>query len=755
MRHTLLAGSAILFALPSASALAQQADSPAQVAQSDSGSSDTGDIIVTANRTESRLSKTPIAMTAISQDGLRDAGIVDARSLGQAVPNVRISTDRDNARVAIRGVTSTDTTEKGDPSAAFLLDGIYIARSADILGSFYDLERVEVLRGPQGTLYGRNTTAGVINVISARPKAEFEASGDAYFGNYGQRGATAMLNVPVGETLGIRGAVNYDRMNNVIRLANTSGGTLLPARDTFSTRLSFGGTLAEDFRFVVRGDYSNANGSMLNVLPLANAFGTSTKGVDQPYAEGLSNEQRLTFPFPLAGPDQRDYRFGGIMGEFSYDFGPVELTYLGSYRETHRDDRRNYIVGSFASNPAVYRGRFNQQSHELRAAFGQGSPLHGQVGLYYFRERSNLSLILGNPEASSGGRVGAVGFGFVQGPTQSTSKGVFGTVTYDVTPELHVTGGIRYTRDEKSRNGLTVADYPTLAASPCGALRCTLNTNIAAADWSKTTWKVGVDYDTPLGLVFASVSTGYKAGGFNDGCLAGTAGGTGCILTPSTLYYDPENLTAYEVGAKLKLAEGLRLNGSVFHYDYSGLQISQVVVTPVPGNRTSNAAKAKVDGVELEAVASPYDGGQFTVGVNYLNARFATFIPDVTFPTVANPLSFAGKHLDHAPKWTANLGYTHTFALDNEAEVEFGVRSLINSSYYITNLGTLSQFRQPSFTKTDVTLTYNAPEKRYYVQGFVKNIENELTISQAQGGRLANVQFEQPRTYGVRAGFKF
>lgn len=752
MRSTLLACTAIAFAFASSAAFAQEAATDADTsAQSD----DSGDIIVTANRTESRLSKTPIAMTAISQDGLRDAGIVDARSLGQAVPNLQISTDRDNARVAIRGVTSADTTEKGDPSAAFLLDGVYIARSADILGSFYDLERIEVLRGPQGTLYGRNTTAGVINVISARPKAEFEASGDAYFGNYGQRGATAMVNMPLGGDLGLRAAVNYERMDNVIKLADTSGGKLLPARDNFSARLSFGGTLGDAFKFVIRGDYSNANGSMLNVLPLTNAFDTSVaKGVDQPYKDNLSNDQRLTFPWALAGPDQRDYKFGGIMGEFSYDLGFAELTYLGSYRETHRDDTRNYIVGSFASNPAVYRGRFNQWSHELRAAFGQGNPLHGQVGLYYFREKSDLSLILGPPEANGPGGPNAIGFGFLQGPTKSTSKGAFGTLTYDITPELHLTGGVRYTKDEKSRNGLTVTRYPSTAVSPCGALQCTLNTNIAANEWSKTTWKVGVDYDSSLGLIFASVSTGYKAGGFNDGCLT-TSGGVGCILTPSTLYYQPENLTAYEAGAKLRLAEGVRLNLSVFHYDYSGLQLSQVVTSPVPGNRTSNAAKAKVDGIEVETNITPYEGGQFSVGLNYLDARFAEFIPDVTFPNTTSPLSFEGKQLDHAPSWTANLGYTHTFKLGNDADVEFGVRSLISSSYVITNLGTLSQFKQPSYTKTDLTLTYDAPEKRYYVQAFLKNLENELTVSQAQGGRLANVQFEQPRTYGVRLGFKF
>ena len=164
------------------------------------------ELVVTANRTESLLSETPIAMTALTADDMRDAGVTDARKLNDVVPNVRLTENGDSMRIAVRGVTSTDTTEKGDPSVAFMLDGVYIARSQDMMGSFFDLQRVEVLRGPQGTLYGRNTTAGVINVLSARPGPDFEASVDTTIGSYGTKILTAMVNTPLNDELSIRAA---------------------------------------------------------------------------------------------------------------------------------------------------------------------------------------------------------------------------------------------------------------------------------------------------------------------------------------------------------------------------------------------------------------------------------------------------------------------------------------------------------------------------------------------------------------------
>lgn len=709
--------------------------------------SNSDDIIVTATRSETLLSKTPIALTAITDEGLRDAGVTDARSLTDIVPNLAITENGDAVRISIRGVTSTDLTEKGDPSAAFLLDGIYIARPIETLGTFYDLERVEALRGPQGTLYGRNTTAGVINVISARPKDKFEASFDGRYGNLGSVGATAMINVPIAGEVGARAAINYDRQDSNVIKGVPSSIPLNPYRNVISGRLSFGGKVGDNFDFVVRGDYSQQKGALTNTVTLDTFFPVlpTTPGVDPVYVDSSSRHQR-TLSYAETAPNHRNNKFWGIMGEFTYDFGPVALTYLGAHREADRSDLRNVLLFSAVNNPAFFVGDFKMDSHELRLSFGKDQPLHGQVGAYYFKERSVIELNLGNPIASIV-VPGASRFGFPQGPTIATSKAAFGQFTYDVTPELHLTAGVRYTKDFKSRVGATIVDFPDIPTSICGQIRCVLNQNIAARKFNKTTWKAGVDYDAPgFGLIYASVSTGYKAGGFNDGCVTGQ--GIGCSLTADALFYNPETLTSYEGGFKSKLAGGaIRLNASIFHYDYKGLQLSQICCSP-PQTLTRNAAVAKVDGVELEATIKASDNDAIDLGFTYTDARYSDF---QATPTV----NFKGRQLDHAPKMAATAAYTHTFPLGNGGKVEATARTRYSGAYYMQDLNLPAQYRQPSFTKTDLTLTYKAPDDRYYVQGFAKNLENEITLAAATSGLTAGATIEEPRTYGVRAGFKF
>jgi iron complex outermembrane recepter protein len=761
MKRLMLAATASIFAMTAAPVWAQDAADEAV---------ESGDIIVTATRETTLLSKTPIAITAISAEGLRDSGITDARSLNEFVPNLAISENGDSARISIRGVTSTDLTEKGDPSAAFLLDGIYIARPIEVLTSFYDLERVEVLRGPQGTLYGRNTTAGVINVISARPKGEFAASAEGTYGNLGSYKGTAMVNVPIGAEIGVRAAVNFDRQDSPIIQGPSAPGafrqSLSPFRNNISGRLSIGGKLGDNFDFVVRGDYTKSKGGIFNTVPLSNFYpGGLTETFDPVYVDRGSTQQR-SLPLALNSPDRKNNEFKGVQGEFTYDFGSAALTYLGSYRETDRKDVRVFqIFNSTTNNPAFFFGKFKQNSHELRLAFGQGQRFHGQVGGYLFNEKSFIELNLGPILSNVIGPPGTfnpnqIGFAFPQGPTKAKSRAAFATVTYDVTDDLHLTGGIRHTKDDKSRVGSTVLDFNSVANSFCGAIRCVLNDNIAFGKYKKTTWKVGVDYDAPnLGLVYASVSTGYKAGGFNDGCLA-TSGGAGCTLTDAELFFTPETLTSYEAGFKFRFADNaLRLSGSIFHYDYSDLQLSQIVTVPVPATRIRNAGVAKVDGVELEAVITPGENDRIDLGFTYIDARYTSFIARQASAPGATPVvtqvDFAGRQLDQAPKYTASAGYTHTFQLGNGGKVEAGVRTRLSAEYYLQDLNNLSQFRQPGFTKTGATLTYKAAEDRFFVQGFVQNIENNITIASAASGLGTTATIEEPRTYGIRAGFKF
>lgn len=732
MRATILRRSA------SASAIAFVALASGQEAFAQGGADE---IIVTATRQETALSKTPIALSAITGEGLRDSGVTNPTTLGEVVPNLSI--DRANGlQITIRGVTSTDGTEKGDPSAAFMLDGVYIARPQVQEVSFFDLERVEVLRGPQGTLWGRNTTAGAINIISAKPKHEFEASFDAAYGSYNTVQTTGMVNVPVNDAVALRAAVNYDRRDNF--LDTTSSTSIDPFKDNLSARLSALFDISDSVEVVVRADYAQMKGHTDNSLPVTNFFEAPfVADVDPDYFDSPAEEQ-LTSTFPVPWETGRDNSTWGVMAEANMDLGGgFSLAYVGSYREFTRDERGTVFAGA---NRTTFNGDYWQNSQELRLAFGSGERLHGQIGAYYFKERSGIEFFILDPQ-NLGFPPVATQFGFPQDPTIAESYAFFGQATYDLTDALHLTAGVRYSHDYKSRVGATVFDL-------ADGTRINLQINDAARNFSKTTWRAGLDYDIPgLGLAYFTASTGYKAGGFNDGCEdvdGDPATDPVCGLPAAALFYQPETLTAYEGGFKFGFFDGvLNVNGALFHYDYKGLQLSQASnACGGPCQITTNAASSKVDGIELDATIRPGERHRFDFAATWLDARYAEYFP---VPTV----SFEGKSLDRSPEFTVAAGYAYEHPLPNGGVLEAGVRTKYSDEYMLTDLVLRGQFRQPSFHKTDLTLTYHAPDDRWYLQGFAKNLENEITLSTAtvQAGGAVSVQ--DPRTYGARLGARF
>lgn len=769
--------------MASASLFASPAQAQGSAAADDRTDLASEDIIVTANRTESLASKTPVALSVLGAEGLRDQGVTDPTRLADAVPNLAIDRVNGNGlQITIRGVSSTDVSEKGDPSAAFLSDGVYIARPQAQEVSLYDLERVEVLRGPQGTLYGRNTTAGLINAISARPRDRFEASGDIVYGNFDTVQATGMINVPLGESAAIRAAANYSRRDSYL-LEGPSLPTLDPGKEDLSVRLSAKVGIGERVRLYLKGDYSEMKGNPQQGVALSNFYQmpivappAAGRGARPVYLQGRSSAERRVLGFTQPSEATSDNRSWGVHGELEVDLtDSVTATYLGSYREFRRDEvQRSYVGLTYLLPPppppglriplsATFNGEYEQQSHELRLAY-ESAALKAQAGVYWFREQSAVEFLLFGTQGFQPGQRGYV-YGFPQDPTISKTLGFFGQATFSITDALRLTVGIRHTTDDKSRFGATIfhanvtdpLDFTT-AVQPGTTnprnVRDSLNN--AKVSYSKITWRVGLDYDAgPDTLLFATVSTGYKAGGFNEGCLAGQAN-CNSPVPESALFYAPETLTSYEAGVKASLLDRtLRLTATAFHYDYSNLQLSQISATYCGGPCLviSNAGKAKIDGVEFEAVAYPSPRNRFDFSINWLNARYTDYqaVPGV---------DFAGEKLDRSPEWTASAGYQYTLPVGDGA-LAFGVRTRVSDGYHLISTALRNFFRQPSFTKTDLTLTYSSPGDRFYVQGYVKNLENAVTLGGA--GLSANFPaftdglafFADPRTYGLRAGFKF
>lgn len=751
MRSVALATSALV-TLAANSAAAQ--DSAAQEEASGVGA---GDIIVTANRSESLASKTPIALTAISGEGLRSSGVTQPMNLAERVPSLEVNRSRGGLNFTVRGVATTDTSEKGDSSTAFLLDGIYIARAPMRDASFFDISRVEVLRGPQGTLYGRNTTAGVISVVSNLPTFDFGGSVDASAANFDTYQVTGAVNLPVNESVAIRAAVNYERNGSFLRSVPGVDTSYKKAREIAAGRLSALFRWSSG-RLVLRGDYADIGGANFYSVPLGNFFDRpSGVGATPVYnASRKTKGQLRTINATLPWPMYRNNSSWGVSADIEQELGPVTVYYLGSYRELDRDEQfSNFLSNGVNAARQQTQEQDWQQSHELRLALTNVDRVQLQVGAFYFQEssdvvqRANLGI-----NTTPNGEAGTTLIFDIR-PSAAESYAFFGQGTYDLTEALRITGGIRYTHDKKTRRGfgnIVCSNNFFNCAVPAGTNE-TEHSNFAS---SKITWKVGVDYDAAPGtLLYATVATGYKAGGFNNGCAQGTA--PGCSVAPSTLYFNPESLTSYEAGVKSRFAGNtVQINASVFHYDYSQLQLTQAL-SPCPSTPnlpastcsfTRNAAKAKVDGVELEAVLMPSPLDRVDLTAAYLDGRYDEF-------QIRPTINLAGSPLNRAPRWTASASYQHTFPLGGDYELVAGARSRISDSYFILFEGGVNFYRQPSFSQTDLTLTLNGPNRRWYIQGFGKNLENNIIFNDVQSGNFQQISINDPRTYGVRAGFKF
>ena len=728
--------------------------SVAQAEQQDSVPAADGqipEVLVTAQRTSALASKTPVAMSVLSGDQLEQAAIGSPGELGARLPGVHLDGGYTGLRITLRGVSNSDSTEKGDPSAAFMLDGVYIARPQAQNVSFFDLARIEVLRGPQGTLYGRNATAGVVNVISNTPGKTLEGAFSAELGNYSGRQATAMINVPVSEALALRAAMAYNKHDSYLINGQGTGHELGLDRDDVAARLSAKLAIGKDAALLVRYDHSTIRNNNDSFVPAGNFYTFAADGT--PSWRAASTDQYLTNAFvPVNAPVEQGFSRAvstGIGAEFDWDLGPVSLHYLGSHRKFTHDAKANFYYGltpTFALGVReTFNGSYRQNSHELRVSTNGDGPLAAQAGVYWFREQSgvlyrfrDLQPLIPTPY-----------YVFPHDPVEALAKAVFGQATYRLAPRLRGTLGARYSDDDKSRIGSTnFQQGPDF--NPATDFR---QLNAAAVQTHKTTWRLGAEFDlAPATLLFATVSTGYKSGGFNDGCLAGRNElGIACspaeAVPESTLVYQPELLTSYEAGVKTRFWDNqASLNATLFYYDYTNLQLSGVaMVQNAPRFVTRNAGEARVTGLELDGQLSLTPADRISYSLALLDGHYVSYLPD-------GLNSWAGRDLDRTPHSSATLGYEHSFRLAG-ARLKAGLFNRASSAYVISVPSQLRQYRVPGRTQSDLHLGYHPDQANWSAMAYVKNLQDKVRPVTIDS--FAMLVPSDPRTWGMRLDYRF
>ena len=432
---------------------------PATAAPSEATEDDGSDvIIVTANRREENLQEVAGVGQALDADQLRQDGIVELRQLQAAVPGLSIANQEGNVEIFIRGVGSSNNTELGDPGAAPHLNGTYIPRPRGLGLMFYDLERVEVNKGPQGTLYGRNALAGTLNIITAKPRlGELSGYAQAEIANRSSYGAEGAINIPVGDTLAVRAAGYYVDRDYGFRNVSTGeqASQLKPAglEENYAGRLSMLWEPDDRLSVSVVGDYGKETGTG---YPGANIFGAVT-------ATGLRPDKLNLKDVVYRGMQgDMENELWGIQGKLSYDFGTFTGELTGSYRSVDfyqanassegidypGRDLDNFQYDNFSNN--FWQTRSQSQVYEARLSANEDQRFRWNLGGFYFKEDQAV----GYMAVADRGYCCYSGTEFTMPDVNGESFAFFGDGTYDITDRLRVFGGLRYTEEKKSRYGI-------------------------------------------------------------------------------------------------------------------------------------------------------------------------------------------------------------------------------------------------------------------------------------------------------------
>ena len=666
------------------------------------------DIVVTAEKRETTLQRTPMSISVVTAEDVRRNGISNVQDLITGAPGVTLNTASNSAIISVRGISSRDTTEIGDPAVAISIDGQYLQRSIGLNDSVFDLERVEILRGPQGTLYGRNATGGAINFITAKPSKDFKALASVTIGNYSTLATEGMVNIPLADTVQMRAAFSTRRHDGYRDNAPAADGD---DQDSQSARVHLAMQPTDRLDLLLTGEYSHLGG----VGPTY--FGAPL----QRDANGEIIHEQPQIPskgkrFALNLPDQRqDIDIYSGRWQATYDLDIAKLTYLGSYRRLNFN--RLFDLDGTATSALAFDAseRLRTWSHEVRLNSQGDGPFRWQAGLFSFNEHNNLlATFLDYSTAAAGTKL----FIFQYPDISSKSKAAFAQAAFKISPALEIEGGIRYSDDRKNRKG--TAFYLPVAVPADEAYK-----------GNRWTFHGAVNYTLPSGsLLYAKFDTGYKAGGFTD-----------------VASYGPETIKAWEVGSKNRFFDNrLQFNVSGFYYDYTGQQISQFAngVTTI-----FNAGKSRVYGGDVEMAVQVTPEDRFDGFVSYLNAQFTEFCTVRATPCPATN-NFKGNVLPQAPRWQLSGAYQHEFAMPGGA-LTARIQTRYESETYLTFFQRASE-RNGGYTRTDATLTYRA-DKGWGAELFVRNLENSTVFTAASEQDFFGTytyQFAAPRTFGAR-----
>jgi iron complex outermembrane receptor protein len=663
-------------------------------------------ITVTAQKVAENLQKTGAAITAVSGDVLVSAGAYDIRAVQNLMPSVRFQAEGASTELYIRGVGSTLDLPNIEPPTAFSFNGVYIPREGTSVGLF-DIASIELLPGPQGTLYGRAALGGAVNVEFNRPSRDFEIAGLLEVGDYSLVHGTIVQNLPVSDELALRGAFDYIEHDGYLRTGADS------KRD-YAGRVSGLYEPTEDLDVYVWVHGAKKEGRSPNLVRRGYNDGTFD-GDPNAYDHKDPWNDTIDPGAPTASP--QDYTNWAAGAEIDWDLGDMVLTYVPGF--FYLDWDGHYWLENLPANLTAH---YNQVTQELRLASDTESRLQWLAGAYAYNVRNRGIFDVGFPW-------GTVSLANIT-DTSLEGYAFFGEATYAVTDALRLIVGGRMSWDQREGKGISGTGQSYRADE----------------DYDNFDWKLGAEFDLgDAAMAYATIQTGYQPGTYN--MFPATPAQSNLV--------DSATMTAYTVGIKSRfLGDRLQINDEVFYYDYEDLLVQSFNLNTFLLT-TFNAAKTTIVGNQLDVLFRPTDAGLLNLTVGYLDAEYDEFmVPDGV--NIGMPQrDFGGYPLQYAPEWTVSAGYQH------DLYVGAGyVRARIETRYEDAFWGTFAQYRgteQEDYFKSDASLTYYAPDDKWSAGLWIKNIEDVAVLAATttgQFGPYGDAFIEPPRTYGARFTFK-
>lgn len=704
-------------------------------------------IVVTAERRTSTVQTTPISISAVGGDDLRDKSISDVEGFSTNIPNLSFNRVGGDARVFIRGIGYNAINPGGEGRVAIYTDGIYQSRNQAALLGFYDIDRVEVLRGPQGTLYGRNSVAGAINVLTGQPSKDVNGYITGEVGSYLLLSTEGAVGGPLAD--GISGRIafrtvdrnGYGEMIEDGRDVNDERSRSIRAKLDFEPTETLTIRLGADYSDVDdhSGGYRFAGRGNSAIPPLVEQLGLTTPD-DPQDAAGIR---------PL-----RQLETWGINAQADLDLGPdTTITLLGGYRKFDFLQESS-LDGSTAALAPIYIGEeADTYSAELRVAHKFGDFAEILIGGYYFDETNtatNQIPFKGLIYADAFGLGGILDpdtyyeFYGSFGRVKTEASAIFGQVRFELTDRLTLDIGARYSHETKDleeqlQTNLVV---PFVRDNPLITTFDPMNGSLGGTNNRTQTWtsfdpKATLSFQaTDTLYMYATYSEGFKSGGYNIGGLQPP--------------FDPETLTNYEVGIKADLFDRrARINLSVFNYDYKNLQESIIVGTVAT---TVNATSAQVRGLEAEITTRPVDNMRFDLNFAYLDGEFEEFFDlDQAFSSLGVQ-DLSGNQLPGAPKYQlgGELAYT----------IETGIGDFTpraNVTWYdkiFFNHFNTEEASQGERTMVNLYLSWESLDGGWNATAYVKNLTDDAYISATNVnlgllGFGKTAAFGAPRTFGL------